>query len=252
MRVNRRYRYTQKAGMDRNAWMVTFSDLMTLLMTFFVLLLSMSSLDDQKLKGMFGSLLGVMGVLEYGTKTEVGREPIIIKSELAGGRFLYEARLIQEMVLGRDKKDDEADPFKEGAEVFEDKRGLAIRLPAAVLFKPGSADLSPLVLPYLDRLSAFLAKSEHLIRVEGHTDDRPTSSTSYPSRWELSMARATTVLRYLIDTGHLSPRGFAAVAYADIRPIASNDTEEGRARNRRVEVVLLRNKNSGNSEGKNG
>jgi len=237
MSARRKRAYSQEETRDTTAWMVTFSDLITLLITFFVLLLSMSSMDTKKLKEMFGSLQGALGVLEYGKNTEINANPIVSLSGFEESEVAKAAHTLQDMMAQQRR----GSGFSlSGVEVFADARGLIVRLPNKILFKSGSTALSPSVLPFLDDIAGFLARTGYLVRVEGHTDNVALSSSV--SNWELSMNRAIKVLRYLIDKGQLSPRGFSAVGYADQKPIAPNDSEEGRAKNRRAELIITKTK----------
>ena len=108
-----------------------------------------------------------------------------------------------------------------------------------MLFEPGSADLRSEGLVVLREVAAAIAPLPNRVLIEGHTDDRPISTPLFPSNWELSTARATSVLRFLVDALGFDPRRIAAAGYGQERPVASNDTVEGRAANRRVEVAVL-------------
>jgi len=119
-------------------------------------------------------------------------------------------------------------------------RGLVVTIVTdQVLFAAGQAALQPEGVAILDLVSAALAAIPNRISIEGHSDSRPISTTRFPSNWELSTARATSVLRYLIDVHHFDPQRLSAGGYADTRPIGDNATESGAARNRRVEIVVL-------------
>ncbi|MFS8572384.1 MAG: OmpA family protein [Clostridia bacterium] len=119
------------------------------------------------------------------------------------------------------------------------ERGIVIHFTDRVLFDTGRAEIKPEAREVLQAVAVELAKLPHHIRVEGHTDNVPIHNERFPSNWELSTARAVTVLRFLIQVGGLDPGRLSAVGYGEYRPIASNDTPEGRARNRRVDIVLL-------------
>lgn len=119
-------------------------------------------------------------------------------------------------------------------------RGLVLTIVTdQVLFQPGQADLQPGGVAILDLVATALASIRNNISVEGHTDSAPISTSRFPSNWELSTARATSVLRYLIDQHHIDPSSLSAVGFADTRPIGDNATPGGAARNRRVEIVIL-------------
>jgi chemotaxis protein MotB len=119
-------------------------------------------------------------------------------------------------------------------------RGLVLRIVTdQVLFEPGSADLQPGGVQILDVVASALAKLDNNISVEGHTDSRSISTSRYPSNWELSTARATSVLRYLVDRHSLAGPRLSASGFSDTHPIDDNATAQGAARNRRVEIVIL-------------
>ena len=120
------------------------------------------------------------------------------------------------------------------------ERGVVIHFTDRVLFDLGKAELKPEAKEVLQLVAQELKAWPNHIRVEGHTDNLPIRTAPYPSNWELSTARATEVLRYLIDVGGLAPERMSAAGYGEYRPIAPNDSEEGRAKNRRVDIVLLR------------
>ena len=215
-------------------WMATFSDMMTLLLTFFVLLLSMSSLDQQKLKEALGSLRGALGVLEGGTKTDVNVRELIPSLEIVdvpprrlADKTYQKVRL--QIYRGRLKGKVEADRTEEG---------VVLRVDSSLLFRPGDATVGPKAAEVLHEVAELLRGDKAQVRIEGHTDSLPIRSERYPSNWELSTARAVNVLRYFVEVEKMDPTRFSAVGYGSTRPIASNATPEGRARNRRVALVL--------------
>ena len=118
-------------------------------------------------------------------------------------------------------------------------RGTVISLAEAGSFAPGDAELSPAAIRAIGNLAAILRSQSHQIRVEGHTDDRPIRNQRFASNWELSTARATRVVQWLIEAGAIAPDRLGAAGYAEYRPRVANSTVEGRARNRRVDIVVL-------------
>lgn len=234
-----------KAGLDPNAWMITFSDLLTLMLTFFVLLLSMSSMDDMKLKEAFGALKGAVGVLEYGAGSAVNKDSFITSRNISATAKSDLLKLFKELkgVMEAEKTVDIMKVLNiEGTEieVRSDSRGAVIALPSMVLFPPGRAELREEGEKLLSQISIVLRRPSNLVSVDGHTDDRPQTSSRFPTAWELSMARAVTVLHYLVEEEGLLPQRFIASGYGSNRPLVANDTSAGRQRNRRVEIVLLK------------
>ncbi|MDD5449115.1 MAG: OmpA family protein [Candidatus Omnitrophica bacterium] len=121
------------------------------------------------------------------------------------------------------------------------ERGLVITFVAEVLFDSGKAVVKKEAYPALDKVAAVIRDKvyDRDIGVEGHTDNEPIVHSGWKSNWELSTARATSVLHYLVDSGKLNPKKLSAIGYGEYRPVASNDTEEGRQKNRRVEIVII-------------
>jgi chemotaxis protein MotB len=126
-----------------------------------------------------------------------------------------------------------------GLEVTSSSRGLVISLPEAGSFPPGRAELSDRARAAILGLAESLRDLPGAIRVEGHTDDRPINTADFASNWDLSTARATRVVRFLVEDGGLSPARLAAAGYAEYRPRLPNSTPDARARNRRVDIVVL-------------
>ena len=227
-------------------WLASFGDLMSLLLCFFVLLLSMSTMDAKKVKEAIGSLAGALSVLEGGTQTEVSRERIqkatpIEKNEETAQAVNRLASAIAEF------KEFNAGGKGPAITLEEGEEGFFIRLPADITFAPGSAKITNSdTLLFLKRIAliikGYLPKNVE-IQVRGFTDNIPPPPTSpYNDNWELSAARALSVLRILIKDG-VSPKRLSAAAYGEYHPIASNATPDGRAKNRRVEIWFFAKKN---------
>jgi len=120
-----------------------------------------------------------------------------------------------------------------------DKRGLVISLSNTVFFDPGSAEIKKENEDALLEIAEMISVKDNLIRIEGHTDNIPMSSDIYPSNWDLSTARAANVVRLFINKANASPENLIAVGYGEYRPVSDNSTEEGRARNRRIDIIVL-------------
>jgi chemotaxis protein MotB len=123
-----------------------------------------------------------------------------------------------------------------------DKRGLVIRVPEAFFFKSGEASIRQEFTPILNALGKSLGKIPNHIRIEGHTDSIPINNYQFPSNWELSTTRATSIVRYLLANHSIPPGKISATGYGEFRPIAPNKNSEGRMQNRRVDVVVLSTK----------
>ena len=238
-------------------WMTTFADLSTLLMTFFVLLLSFSNMDLQKFRDMLGSVRNAFGVqtLERGefqaalekvkkkeekpvTVTQAEVKPAIRTTEEAApaSQVAQEsaqmAAQVEEMV--------KETGLGEQVQVMGGKRGVRIRVKGGLLFEPGAAQLRTQAGEFLNGIAKVLNKSKFFLLIEGHTDNIPISTDKFPSNWELSSARASAVVRYLTEKAGINPVRMAAIGLGPNFPIASNEDAEGRAQNRRVEFIFTR------------
>lgn len=218
------------------AWMATFADLATLLLTFFVLLLSFANLDVIQFKTALGSVKDALGVITRKPGYFEGRTTNPIEWEADDGPDKPMKGIPDHMVpiqaLIQQRK-------LEGAMkliVTEDH----IILRVHGLFRSGAADLVPDRFEELDIIAQLVRIHPHPVVIEAHTDDQRISTERYPSNWELSAARAASVARYLVDGGKVKPRRVSPGGFAHYRPIASNRTAEGRRENRRLDVVLSR------------
>jgi chemotaxis protein MotB len=208
-------------------WMITYADMVTLLLTFFILYYSIASMNMQKFKeAIIGEEQASIGLLELLDSAEI-KESIQNLTGLKSNDILQD---IQEVA-----EETELDVETSDAKVV-------VRVPGASLFKPGQADLQLSARPVLDEVIRVVNKyPDYKIHIQGHTDDESISTERFPTNWELSAARATAVLRYFFDKG-AEPERMTATGYADTFPLATNDTVPGRAKNRRVEFVLEKEK----------
>lgn len=235
MKLRRRTDVSDPASTD-GIWLTTFNDMMTLLMVFFVLLFSMSTVDMKRFKHFQGELQSALGILEAGQKTKVGvvepEPPITKSSPEEGAEDQPPPPVAAEIRTLRRLSEDLGLPCTWSA------RQIQITLEDALLFGSAKIRFNPAALPVLQKVAAALKKVAGDILVEGHTDNRPLASRDYPSNWELSTARAAQVVKHLISAGNIAPQRLAAVGYGDSKPIATNETPIGQAINRRVEIVL--------------
>ncbi len=130
--------------------------------------------------------------------------------------------------------------YGKNVKLLENERGITIRILDNILFTSGDAKLNPKAESVLHKLALVLKKVPNDIRIEGHTDNVPIKNNIFPSNWQLSVARATNTAYYLMKNEGLSPEKVSIVGYAEYKPIATNDTPEGRALNRRVDIVILK------------
>ncbi len=227
---------------DSNAWMVTFSDLLTLMITFFVLLLSMSSMDEKKLEEMFGIFTEAMGPLELGRMRELRGIKESVNIETIYQEYLIEKNIISGILAEAiaDKKGVPIDVLKGGTDFDEmvsvDDRGVVVTLSDVILFGPGETRISAESYPVLDKLAEHLKEIDYLISVEGHTDSTPAGSKT--SNWAISAKRAMNVMRYLNEVSGIGMERLSSRGYGEYSPLVDNSTPEKRARNRRIEIVL--------------
>lgn len=220
--------------------MVTYSDMVTLLLAFFVLLLSFSTIDAGKFDDAVLSMRGAFGILQRSPALDNAtmRNPGADMTLQRPGVFVPDLAQITSVY---DRVRAAIAELDDGAGVTADiveNRGLVIRFDDNVLFDSGQALLRPDGLAILNKLAPILADIPNPIRVEGHTDNVPINTFRYPSNWELSTARAGAVIRYFIEEHGLDPNQMSAMGFAEFRPVADNATAAGRQRNRRVEIVV--------------
>lgn len=222
-----------KQGLD--GWVMTYGDMMSLLLTFFVLIVSFSSMQETKFEQAANSLKDAFGVLASPESVIDFNDPLIPNHnpENEEADVLYEVRAVEKAIL-----DAELDK-QVAVEVRED--GVLFRLNAPFLFKSGGAELAAEPRGVLAEMAKFFTKFPYQIEIEGHTDDIPIASARFPSNWELSAARAVSVARYFQSEG-MPPERIAATGFGEFHPIADNATAAGRNKNRRVEIFLHLNR----------
>jgi chemotaxis protein MotB len=226
--MRKRKRTEDHENLDR--WLLTYSDLITLLLAFFVVMYSMSQIDAKKFGKMAEALSGVL----KGGESLVKNKNDTYKSG-HGLLKLGNLRMIQQQIEERFKEINRQGEIK--TEITE--RGLVVHIMDAALFKDASANLEPRAIEILDLIAAKVQNIPNHVRVEGHTDDRPINNVRFPSNWELSSARATEVVRFLTQSHGIPPDRVSALGYGEYRPVRPNNSIENRAQNRRVDVVIL-------------
>jgi chemotaxis protein MotB len=214
-------------------WLATFNDMVTLLLTFFVLILSMSKLDVAKVREAIYAINAAFGMLGPGKMVDVKAfEPFILPMENRCLSFKERKRKLAEHINKTGNMD---------AKVIE--KGVSIILKEKLFFKTGVAEIEEKDYPPLKNLCSILQKTDCQIRVEGHTDDVPIDNKRFPSNWELSGARAVNVVKYFISKGNISPERLSATGYGDSRPLYPNVSDHNRELNRRVGIILTLGKN---------
>jgi chemotaxis protein MotB len=222
------------------AWVATFADMVTLLLCFFVLLLSFAEQSEQKYRDALGSIKGAFGVKEVrAVSDDLALFNTSSSTQEMASRISHDERLLLGVVMRiKSLLEDEDMKLKEGIGVTADRDGVIFSANSHSMFKTGTADLSEGAERILDNVVKVLKDYKLNLVVRGHTDDRPISSAKFPSNWELSAARAAAALDYIINKGNIEINRAKAVGYADTRPAVPNDSEENRQKNQRVEFYL--------------
>jgi chemotaxis protein MotB len=244
-------------------WMVTYSDMVTLLLTFFILLFSMATIDKQKFieiaNALKSSLLNnasgerldsnkgknLVKILEYNEIDYMDKTVNNDKKQKSKEEILEAAEELKKQDL-EEQKDKIAEQIKElKLEEYVDvvlideefRTELIIRLNNKVLFEPGSAEINTAGKETLKKIQPLLLGG--IIEVQGHTDNVPINTTLFPSNWELSTKRASNVVKYYLDNfEEMDPQNFSATGFGEYRPIETNETDTGRQQNRRIDIVL--------------
>lgn len=238
--MSRRKRDRMETGAPE--WMTTFSDLMTLLLTFFVLLYSFSTLDAQKFKNIANALQSALtgqgAVTIFENDSPPGNIPIedidsnpdndqeVLSNEIKSiydtvSRFIEKEGLEAEVTLRADR------------------RGVIIDIKDTILFDPGKAELKGNSRKVLDKITLLINEFDNEIIVEGHTDNVPINTYRFPTNWELSTTRATNVVRYFIEERGIDPKRLSVAGYGEYQPIAPNDSSKNRSLNRRVNILIV-------------
>ncbi|MFH0995960.1 MAG: flagellar motor protein MotB [Pseudomonadota bacterium] len=219
-------------------WLITFNDLITLLMVFFVLLFAMGNINVQKSEKLVESLQGALGVLREGKKVGVQIVRQIHPTEPATQEISGDPSntVSQFSEVSRNAIDDLSNHPE--ITVIQTQKGLFITLSDGILFQSGVSELRPEGYPVLNKIIQVLQSNGLDIRIEGHTDNVAIRSGRFPSNWDLSIARAVHVVKYFTDIGKIAPQRLSAVGYGESKPLYPNDNPANREKNRRVEIVL--------------
>lgn len=231
--------FKNDSGGGAPGWITTFSDLMSLLLTFFILLFAFSELDAVKFKNM---ATAVQAVLMGESSTTVFEDQLPADSPISTPMPAPDASEIESEireVYEKVKTFIEDQNLSAEVSVKAETRGVVIDIKESVLFDLGSADIKPESKVILDKLSLLFDEINKDIVIEGHTDNLPINTYQFPTNWELSAIRAINVLRYFVEFKGADPTRISATGYGEYRPLESNETNEGKATNRRVNILLL-------------
>ncbi|MDY6821319.1 MAG: OmpA family protein [Deferribacterota bacterium] len=217
----------------QSVWQRTFLDIMMLLLTFFVLLMSMVTFEKIKLEQAAGSLRESFGMLRQGVKKEVKEESIFDTTSI-----LEDIHSKKELLSGLVNYIESVN-LKNFISVIETDKGFTIRIQDELLFDLGSTEIKSSAYPLLDKIASIANNTPYNILVEGHTDDLPMKyGAKYDTNWELSTARAASVVKYFINKG-INPKKLAAAGYSKYHPLVPNINSENRRKNRRVEINFI-------------
>ncbi|MBC7186090.1 MAG: flagellar motor protein MotB [Calditrichaeota bacterium] len=214
-------------------WIMSYGDMMSLLLCFFILIVSYSVVELVKFKQAMGSLRGSLGVLSE----EEGRRVVKTSTPSTVDRSVMKKDLLVINMPGKKMVTLQAKEIA-GVEVFLLATGVRFRIVDPLLFESGQVKLKPAAHQILHDIAEMVREINCEVRVEGHTDDSPTGGGPYKSNWDLSAARALAVVEHLVYQERLDPTRVWLAGFAENRPVAPNDTPENRAKNRRVEIFL--------------
>ncbi|MBA3029239.1 MAG: OmpA family protein [Desulfobacteraceae bacterium] len=233
MANNKRKKSGSGGGVAGGGWEIIYSGFVLIMLCFFIMLCSFSTMETSKVTRFVKSFSIAVSVFSGGLKFDKGEIVLPVSAD----------------IVDADSKI--ANIFTEMAEVMKSygiegevgmqniQGGLVIRLSDSILFDSGGATINENALPILNHIGTILAKSNYNIRIEGHTDNIPINTYAFPSNWELSTTRAISVLRFFIDKNHISPDRLSAEGFGEYKPLASNDSSENKAKNRRVDIKIF-------------
>jgi chemotaxis protein MotB len=211
---------------DKDRYLITYADLITLLLGLFIILYAISNIDIEKYKTMISAMGNVFGdkgeVVGLEQGSDLIKIPEIDKLKSKVDELIHEYH------------------YENSVRVEENERGIIIRILEDILFASGSAELGPDSKKVLKQLGAMISNLPNDIRIEGHTDNIPISTPRYPSNWHLSVNRALNTAYYLINDENILPEKVSIVGYSEYQPVESNNDLEKRALNRRVDIVIIK------------
>jgi len=239
----RRQREEEKDNHER--WLVSYADFITLLFAFFVVMYALSSVNEGKYRILSNSMVSAFRNVPVNSS---GTAPMVVPTSAPAVPKVTLTSKTQDAVRQQQREKmrhvakeilEVMAPLVEQGKVrvLETSRGVSIEINDSILFSPGQALLQPPLVKAMQSVAEVLVASDFPITIEGHTDDLPIKNTQFPSNWELSAVRATTVLRLFADAGVAAAR-LTAIGYADTRPVEPNVLADGRARNRRVTILI--------------
>jgi chemotaxis protein MotB len=231
--LKKRGKKQNSEGSAGGGWEVVYSGFVLILLCFFIMLSSFSSMEEAKIMRFVKSFIDAVGILPGGLKFDQGSTVLPGSADMVDSDDQL-AQIFAELeeLSGRLKKENDIT-------LAYSSKGLVMRLTDRALFEVGVAAISPQALPLLKKVGETISRTDFEVRIEGHSDDLPIKTAQFPSNWELSTARAVNVLRYFIETGTISSQRLSAAGFGEFQPLVPNDSIEHRAQNRRVEIIFL-------------
>ncbi len=228
---------------NHDRWLVSYADFITLLFAFFVVLFSSSTMDPSKMRSFaatFHALVDRLGDTEsrrYALAEDLEKDSSVesldnLRRALDELEPQFEAELLPEIESGK-------------VTISIEPRGLVLSLTESALFAPGRAQLGFEARGIMRKVGRTLARNSRPVRLEGHTDDTPIRTKKYPSNWQLATARAIAVLQFLVNESSLPVERLSAAGYGEYQPLVPNNSVQNRAKNRRVDIVVLTAENPG-------
>lgn len=228
-----------------NRWVISYADFVTMLLALFMVMFAVNGMDSKHIKDVNQSIEKVFTQQSQNDNTKqenVKNSEILENGESIlenNGKTVLEGKdgiLESEQIL--EKLKDNID-INTKTTLLKEPRGVVIRLNDTMLFDQGSAIIKPEALSTLENISAKLKEFDNPVLIEGHTDSTPIKNAKYPSNWELSTTRATNIISYLIEKQNFPPNRLSAVGYGEYMPVADNNNSENKAKNRRVDIIIL-------------
>lgn len=236
----------KKKGDDvnTNGWMDTYADTITLLLTFFILLYSISAVDSEKLKQLNHALQSSLkGNTEVSEVKDI-KDLEVKTKEPESGNTEYEdlAKKLNNTI--------EKNGLTEVIKLRKEDRGIVLQLDETILFEPGKADLKENNKEVLETITTIINEHNNDVLIEGHTDNVPMNNKEFASNWELSAARALSAVTYFVHDKQIDPMRFSVKGYGEYKPLVPNDTPENRAINRRIDILMVEQKVKGDKGNK--
>ena len=247
--MGRRKAHASGGHSSSERWLLTYADLITLLLIYFIVLFAMSQIDVTKYHKMADAMSNAFNVIPSQGGTADSVLPPGSMMVMPPVAPMYEEQeTFKEIREEVEKLEKEPKAASGSFDVHEEKRGLVISIADTALFNAGSADVNPNMQRTLDKIAMSLRDINNRVHIEGHTDDIPMRGGRFASNWELSVARSTNVLRYLAERRGLPAGRLAAAGYGEHYPRVPNLSPEARAKNRRVDIVILRDASAAKTE----